>query len=242
MATTTLFHGDCLEVMATLPDNSVDLVLADPPYGTTRCKWDAVIPFKPMWEQLHRVAKERAAIVITASQPFTSALVMSNQRHFRYCWVWEKSKPVGHLNAKRRPLTQHEDVAVFCRRGAPYIPQGLISGNFKNTRPKKAKGEGGEQYGKQRGNYENARFTNYPTSVLKFSTANKTKHPTEKPVDLMAYMIRTYTNPGDVVLDFTMGSGTTGVACKQEGRSFIGIELDDEYFEIAERRIAEVML
>ena len=241
MTNTTLLRGDCIEVMRELPDDSVDLVLCDPPYGTTRCKWDAVIPFAPMWEQLHRIAKERTAIVMTCVQPFTSALVMSNTKAFRYCLVWEKTNATGHLNARRRPMSAHEDLAVFYRRQCTYNPQ-VTDGHQRKTSVRQP-GRSTDVYGAENGlSYDSTR--RMPRSVQTFArdTQKESLHPTQKPVDLMAYLIRTYSDPGDVVLDFTMGSGTTGVACKQEGRSFIGIELDDEYFEIAERRIAGVML
>ena len=239
-----LMLGDCLDRMKEILDGSVDLVLADPPYGTTRCKWDSVIPFEPMWDQLHRVAKERAAIVITASQPFTSALVMSNPSRFRHEWIWIKNRGSNFLNAKREPMKEHESLLVFARGSPKYNRQmqqrtgkglELVGKNVSN-------GESGESFGKNKAYTAKLPELRCPSSWQKFKTPSgkaKTKHPTQKPVDLMAYMVRTYSDPGDVVLDFTMGSGTTGVACKQEGRSFIGIELDKEYFEIAKKRIED---
>jgi site-specific DNA-methyltransferase (adenine-specific) len=232
-----LLLGDCLELMRALPDGSVDAVIADPPYGTTACKWDAVIPFAPMWEQLRRVAKPNAATVLFAAQPFTSALVMSNPREFRYDWVWHKSRASGHLNAKHRPMQAHEHIVVFGRREPSYFPQ-MVAGNPYRIRRSGTKT--GAQYGAHtaiEGDYDGQRW---PRSVQEYSPgANGTKlHPTQKPVDLLAYLVRTYTNPGDTVLDFCMGSGTTGVACAQEGRDFIGIERERAYYEIAQRRIA----
>ncbi len=226
-----LLQGDCLEVMKDIPDGSIDMVLTDPPYGTTACKWDSVIPFEPMWEQLKRVTKKNGAIVLMAAQPFTSALIMSNAKMFKYCWVWEKSKPTGFLNAKRQPLRQTEDVAVFFTGQSPYYPQGLTEVDRVVSRT-------------NRGNYGSCSKTTkqtqtgYPRNVLKFRSACG-QHPTQKPVALMEYLIKTYTNEGETVLDFTMGSGTTGVACVNTGRDFIGIELDETYFGIAQDRIKE---
>ena len=223
--------GDCLEVMKDIPDGSVDMVLTDPPYGTTACKWDSVIPFEPMWEQLKRVTKKNGAIVMTASQPFTSALVMSNPKMFKYNWVWKKSSATGHLNAKRMPMKNHEDVVVFYKRSCVYNPQG--------TKPfgKVVRRENnGDCYGSSgQENYQEV--TNYPRTVQEVHSEGKTTHPTQKPVALMEYLIKTYTNEGETVLDFTMGSGTTGVAAKNLNRDFIGIELDEEYFKIAQQRI-----
>ena len=224
-----LIQGDCLEVMKDIPDGSVDMVLTDPPYGTTACKWDSVIPFEPMWEQLKRITKKNGAIVLTASQPFTSALIMSNVKMFKYCWVWEKSKPTGFLNAKRQPLRQVEDVCAFYLGQSEYHPQGLTETSKMVSRT-------------NRGNYGACskttmqNKTGYPRNVLKFASVDGL-HPTQKPVALMEYLIKTYTNEGETVLDFTMGSGTTGVAAKNLNRDFIGIELDETYFNIARERI-----
>jgi len=228
-----LMQGDCLELMKTIPDGSVDMVLTDPPYGTTACKWDSVIPFEPMWEQLKRVTKKNGAIVMTASQPFTSALVMSNVKMFKYCWVWDKVNPTGHLNAKKRPMKKLEDVAVFCRGLTPYNPQGLVWNPRKKSRSPKTKGS--DCYGRH-GSDNIATWQGYPTERIEVKNENGL-HPTQKPVALMEYLIKTYTNEGETVLDFTMGSGTTGVAAKNLNRSFIGIELDEGYFKIAKDRI-----
>lgn len=227
-----LHHGDCLEVMAGLPDSSVDMILCDLPYGTTACKWDTVIPFEPLWAQYRRVAKRNAAIVLTASQPFTSALVMSNPREFRYCWVWNKAKAANFPQVKRAPLKIHEDVVVF---GGGYRPQ-MTNGPTRKKGGYNVSREAAVSAGAP------AKVNNvyYPKSILDFSVAGNADsglHPTQKPVALMEYLIRTYTQEGETVLDNCMGSGTTGVACANTGRRFIGIERDDKYFAIAKARI-----
>ena len=237
-----LLKGDCLELMQDIPAGSVDLVLTDPPYGTTACKWDSVIPFQPMWAQVRRVLKPNGAAVFTASQPFTSALVMSAVNLFKYALTWEKSRVSGFWDCRFRPLKAHEDVLVFsaggCANGSvnpmTYNPQGLEPGKGRWTA--KPVGSNSRTGSTRSGNRDAA---NYPRSVLRFGSVTRTVHPTQKPVALMEYLIRTYTNPGETVLDFTMGSGTTGVACKNTGRRFIGIERDPDYFAIAERRITE---
>jgi site-specific DNA-methyltransferase (adenine-specific) len=237
-----LMQGDCLEWTKDIPDGSVDMVLADPPYGTTACKWDTVIDLPLMWEQLNRVIKPNGAIVMTASQPFTSALVMSNPNKFRYSLVWDKvNKYTGALNANKMPLRRHEDILVFyeklptynkqMREGLPYSStqttgHGIHTQYGKNTEARITINEGGRN----------------PCSVIEIKGDIKKGHglhPTQKPVALMEDLVRTYTNEGETVLDFTMGSGTTGVACKNLGRKFIGIELDQGYFDIAVKRIGE---
>lgn len=224
-----LHHGDCLELMKALPDASVDMVLCDLPYGATQNKWDSVLPMDALWSEYARICK--GAIVLTASQPFTSALLMSRVDWFRYAWVWEKSAATGHLNAKRMPMKLHEDILVFSQSPAPYYPQGLIPYN-KVTR----RGNNGTNFGAS-GAENFQEFTNYPRSILRFSNDNKPVHPTQKPVALMEYLVRTYTNAGGTVLDNCMGSGTTGVACMNAGRRFIGMEMDAGYFAIAKSRI-----
>jgi DNA modification methylase len=226
--------GDCLEIMATLPDASVDAVICDPPYGTTACKWDSPIPFAPMWEQLKRLIKPRGAIVLFGSQPFTSALVMSNPTWFRYEWVWEKQQPTGHLDARRKPLKAHESILLFADGRVLYNPQGTQPAYIKNGRESK---NGKGVYGNV-GNPDYVTFEqNFPRSVLRVPCLTRgQEHPTQKPVALMSYLVKTYTNEGDTVLDFTFGSCTTGVACIETGRSFIGIENDPEYFRIGQER------
>lgn len=222
-----LMQGDCLERMKEIPSGSVDMILCDLPYGTTACKWDTVIPFEPLWEQYRRIAKKDAAIVLTASQPFTTALIASNMRDFRYCWIYQKNNPTGFLDAQRRPMNDYEDVCVFSRAATTYNPQGVIPKKTKKTT---------EVYGAFGFEYETT-GANYPRRVIQFQRPNKTLHPTQKPVALMEYLIRTYTQEGETVLDNCMGSGTTGVACVRTSRNFIGIERDEGYFKIAQDRI-----
>ena len=226
-----LRFGDCLEVMKDIESGSIDMVLTDPPYGTTACKWYSVINLELMWEQLKRIIKPNGAIVLTSSQPFTSALIMSNVKMFKYCWVWEKTAATGHLNAKRMPMKNHEDILVFYKKQSTYNPQGIKPFN-KIVK----KGGNGSCYGKSENEFfqEN---TNYPRTIQLFKKDSAKLHPTQKPVALMEYLIKTYTNKGETVLDFTMGSGTTGVACKNLNRKFIGIENDINYFGIACDRI-----
>jgi len=234
-----LIQGDCLEKMKDIHDKSVDMVLTDPPYGTTVCKWDTVIPFEPMWEQLNRIIKPNGAILMTANQPFTSALVMSNPKMFKYDWCWRKPKGTGHLNAKKMPMRDKEDIVVFYQKPCMYNPQ-MVSGDPYKAKPGKSKANGEDCYGV----YDDIREDNdgfrYPRQVIEHPIHERGKlHPTQKPVALMEYLIKTYTREGETVLDFAMGSGTTGVACKKINRNFIGIELDLEYFKIAEKRINE---
>ena len=226
-----LYNGDCLEVMKDIPDGSIDAIICDPPYGTTACKWDSIIPLESMWGQLKRVIKPNGAIVLTASQPFTSALIMSNIKMFRYEWVWIKNNSTGFQHANKMPLKKHENICVFYRKQSTYNPQGLLPYGKVNKR-----GSMGENWMEGTKHEYVQEFTNFPTQILEFSK-DKGFHPTQKPVALMEYLIRTYTNENETVLDFTMGSGTTGVACANTNRKFIGIELDKGYFDIAKDRI-----
>jgi len=238
----TLIHGEALEEMEKLEDKSVDLILTDPPYGTTSCSWDFVIDFELMWKQLHRIIKPNGAIVLFGSEPFSSLLRVSNLKNFKYDWVWEKSKSTGFLDCKRKPLKKHEIISVFCKGGRTlYNPQGLIKKKIatvsKGNRGRKSKGANGDVYGNADKDTLQE-YENYPNSILGFNVDMKAKfHPTQKPVPLLEYLIKTYSNEKEVVLDFTMGSGSTGVACKNLKRNFIGIELDKNYFDIAEKRI-----
>ena len=239
-----LLQGDCLELLNQIPDNSVDMVLADLPYGTTACKWDSIIPLAPLWEQYKRVCKPGAAIVLTASQPFTTKLISSNMEMFKYCWVWEKSKATGYFDVQYRPMKNHEDICVFGLGGVSngsdprmnYYPQGLT----ELPSPKKRTGKGIDATSRSgvvaKGDQVS---TGFPKSVLRFGSATKTVHPTQKPIDLMEYLLKTYTLKGQLVLDNTMGSGTTGVACVRTGRGFIGIELDPQFYQVACDRISK---
>ena len=229
-----LMLGDCLDRMAEIPAGSVDMVLADLPYGVTACAWDSVIPLDPLWEHYRRVVKPNGAIVLTASQPFTSALVLSNPKWFKYEWVWAKQKPTGFLDARRKPLRAHESVLVFCRNAAPYFPQGLVPVNVKNGRKNKA--ANGVYGAVASGNYIQ-REGKFPRSVIEFRTDTSNPHPAAKPVALLEYMIQTYTNEGETVLDNAMGSGSTGVACVNTGRLFVGIEREPHYFDLGRSRI-----
>ena len=228
-----LMLGDTLERMREIPDGSVDMVMADLPYGTTACKWDSVIPFESLWGQYRRVCKKNAAIVLTASQPFTSALVMSNVKEFKHEWVWLKP-PSGNLNAKKMPMAGHESVLVFTQGKIGYNPQGLIHSPF--TRKANSVSKTGVYRNQNPKDYVQE-FTNYPSTKLDIIKDRDGVHPTQKPVALMEYLVKTYTNPGELVLDNTMGSGTTGVACMNTDRRFIGIERDETYFAIAQARI-----
>ena len=243
--------GDCLSVMKDIPCNSIDMVLADPPYGTTACKWDSVISLEPMWEQLKRVIKPNGAIVLMAQTPFDKVLGASNLPMLKYEWIWEKTAATGHLNAKRSPMKAHENVLVysddsedhenmlvFYRKQPIYNPQ-KTTGHSPVHGYKKKHDADGECYGSTVSVSGGGATDRYPRSVQVFSSdKQKCKlHPTQKPVALMEYMIKTYTNEGETVLDFAMGSGTTGVACLNLDRNFIGIEKDEEYFNLSRRRI-----
>jgi site-specific DNA-methyltransferase (adenine-specific) len=236
----TFYQGDCLVEMDKIEDKSIDAIICDLPYGTTQCKWDSIIDIGKLWEQYKRVIKTNGAIVLTAAQPFTSILVMSNIELFKYSLVWDKTTKTNHLNAKKQPLRRTEDIVLFYKKQCTYNPQGLIKGDFNNYRPNHFKYKKGDKvYGEQKEHSNTSCFTNYPDNVLCFSNGNfKSLHPTQKPVELMEYLIKTYTNEGENVLDNCMGSGTTGVACKKTGRNFIGIEKDEKYFQIAVSRVS----
>ena len=237
-----LRQGDCLELMKDIPDKSIDMILCDLPYGTTACKWDIVIPFEPLWEQYNRIIKDNGAIVLFGNEPFTSMLICSNLKGFKYRWDWNKKIPSGMGYAKYRPMQQTEDIAVFTKNGEKtvYNPQMI-----KREKPIKSGGNSiqagvysgfkcmgeGKEY-KKTYDYKN------PVTLLEFDKIRRgSLHPTQKPVDLLEYLIKTYTNEGETVLDNTMGSGSTGVACINTNRNFIGMELDENYFNIAKERI-----
>lgn len=237
-----LILGDCLEKMKDISDGSVDMILCDLPYGTTACKWDTVIPFESLWAEYKRIIKKKGAIVLFGSQPFTSALVMSEPVWFKYDWVWRKPKGTGHLNAKKMPLRDKEDILVFYASQCTYNPQFTIGTPYKNKAGKNH--EATTSMTDCYGDYTNFRNDNdgkrYPKQILEFGVVERgTVHPTQKPVALCEYLIKTYTNEGETVMDNTMGSGTTGVACINTGRNFIGIERDEKYFNIAKQRIEE---
>lgn len=239
-----LVYGDCLEKMKDIASNSVDMVLADPPYGTTACKWDSIINLDLMWQHLNSVVKPNGAIVIFGVEPFSSMLRMSNLTSFKYDWIWQKDKATNHLNSKRQPMRRNEIISVFYRKQYPYNPQ-LTKKDPKNIRPPTTKREQAENYGAMTKKSVRSIPINmsYPNETLKFrgcfGDKGQSFHPTQKPIKLLKYLIRTYTNENDTVLDFTMGSGSTGIACKNLGRNFIGIELDEKYFNIAKERITK---
>lgn len=241
-----LYHDDCFNVFPQLEDKSIDLVLCDMPYGTTACKWDTVLDLEAMWGELRRIVKDNTAIVLTASQPFTTTLICSNRDWFKYCWVWHKTCGAGFLNAKNAPIKYHEDIVIFssasaanrCKNRMTYNPQGLIKVNKikRNCASRDRNDTIGSRSGRLEGTEYIQEYENYPTTYLKYPNDTKL-HPTRKPVALMEYLIKTYSNEGDTVLDFCMGSGTTGVACKNLNRQFIGIEKEEKYFNIAKDRI-----
>lgn len=236
-----LIHGDCLEKMKEIESGSIDMILTDPPYGTTACKWDSIIPLEPMWEQLKRIIKPNGAIVMTASQPFTTKLISSNYKMFKYCMVYQKTKATNYLQAKKQAMKYHEDVVIFYDAQCTYNPQMVDGRPYKKTHRKGNKDDA--VYNKDTRNSGDVTVNNgqrYPSSVIekiKNPSGRGQLHPTQKPVALMEYLIKTYTNENEIVLDFTMGSGTTGVACKNLDRKFIGIELDETYFNIAKDRV-----
>lgn len=237
-----LLQGDCLQLMQNIEDKSVDLILCDLPYGTTQNRWDIVIPFDALWVQYKRIVKDNGAIVLFGSQPFTSMLVCSNLKMFKYEWIYEKTQPSGHLNAKRMPMKYHENILVFYKKQPTYNPIKTQGHKRKQSKGQIVEETGNGCYGVQTGaNYDSTE--RYPKSIQVFSNGlmkQRSLHPTQKPVELLEYLIKTYTNENDLVLDNCMGSGSTGVAALNTNRNFIGIELDEQYFEIARRRIMKV--
>lgn len=233
-----LRRGDCLELMKDIPDGSVDLILCDLPYGRTQNRWDKVIPFEPLWEQYKRIIKENGCIALFAQPPFDKALGASNPKMFRYEWIWEKSRATGHLNSKKMPMRAHENILIFYKKAPTYNPQGV---KRKATPTVRKGGKGnGTNYGKSDKDALQE-FENFPRDVLRFASLGESAHSTQKPVLLLEYLVKTYTNAGDVVLDNCMGSGSTGVACVNTGRSFIGIELEQNFFDLAVLRIGKAM-
>jgi site-specific DNA-methyltransferase (adenine-specific) len=235
MEANQIYHGDCMELLPLVPDASVDMVLCDPPFGTTRNSWDSVLPLDRLWVQYKRVVKPNGAIVLFASQPFTTALINSNAKMFRYCWIWDKTKGGNFLLAKKQPVKSHEDICIFYNLQPTYNPQMVIRGRVRK--------KGG---GKASTNFDvipTISFNNeyYPTTILTYSTGSRKDHwhPTQKPIELCEYLIKTYTNPGEIVLDNCLGSGTTAIACINTGRQYIGIEKEEQYFNAALERIKQ---
>lgn len=227
-----LYLGDCLEKMKEISSGSVDMVLCDLPYGTTKNKWDTILPLDELWKHYDRIVKDNGAILLFGSQPFTTILNYSNIANYRYEWVWVKNNSTGFQLANKRPLKKHELISVFYKKQPTYNPQGLIECKKINKR-----GSMGENWSEMKSNSYIQQWTNYPTQILEYKYDKKKLHPTQKPVALLEYLIKTYTNENEIVLDNTMGSGSTGVACINTNRKFIGIELDEKYFEIAKSRI-----
>jgi len=227
-----IYQRDGIEGMKLIPDKSIDMILCDLPYGTTRNKWDSIIPFDELWTQYERVIKDNGAIVLTCSQPFTTALNQSNPSLYRYEWIWIKNNTTGFQLANKRPLKKHENISVFYKKQPTYNPQGLKEYGKENRR-----GSTGENWSEMKSDSYVQKFTNYPTQILEFAYDSDKYHPTQKPVDLFAYLIKTYTNEGETVLDNCMGSGTTAVAAVRNNRNFIGFELEREYVEIANKRL-----
>lgn len=250
MSDIQLFNADCLEKMKDIPDNSIDLILTDPPYGTTSSKWDKEIPFSLMWNEIKRIIKSKSAIVLFGAEPFTSKLILSNIEMFKYNWYWNKSCNAGFVNAKLKPMNTIETISIFSKgttannknneeTNMHYFPQGLIKCNKVRTMGNKAKQDNTYARPSNIGNYFKQEWTNYPRNYLEFQREGKCVHPCQKPITILEYLIKTYTLENETVLDFTMGSGSTGVAAVNLNRKFIGIELNTEYFEIAKKRIAD---
>lgn len=236
-----IYNENCIgdKGMCLVPDKSVDMIFCDLPYGTTACKWDTIIPFEPLWKQYERIIKDNGAIVLFGSQPFTSELIHSNLKLFKYCWVWDKVRGVGHLNAKKRPMMATEDICVFYKKPCTYNPQ-----MREREKPRKSQNHATQEvYGKTQDNFEgDVLDKKYPINLITFSkSAQKdfTLHPTQKPVDLLEYLIKTYTNENEIVLDNCIGSGSTAIACININRQYIGFELDENYYNIAKQRILD---
>jgi DNA modification methylase len=232
-----IYNEDCLEGMKKIKDKSIDMILCDLPYGTTQCKWDTIIPFEPLWEQYERIIKNNGAIVLFGCEPFSSHLRISNLKLYKYDWVWDKVKGTGFLNAKRQPMRNHELISVFYKKQCFYNPQKTTG--HKNKKSFRRKDLQTDVYGTMNNDYNYESTERYPRSIQVFSTdtQNSSLHPTQKPVELCEYLIKTYTNEGETVLDNCMGSGTTAIACINTNRNYIGFELDENYYNIANERI-----
>lgn len=239
-----LWNGDCLKLMKDIPDKSMDAIICDLPYGTTACKWDSVIPFESIWEQYKRIIKDNGAIVLFGSEPFSSALRMSNIDNYKYDWYWNKSKPVGFANAKKMPLKDIETISVFYKKPPIYNPQGLIKCDREisnSTKTKKQNNITAINGGAFKTKSYKQEFTNYPRQVLKYGI-EQGLHPTQKPLELLKYLVKTYTNENDWVLDNTCGSNTTGIACYDLNRNYIGIEKDIDIYNVAKKRMEKNIL
>lgn len=238
-----IFNTDCIAGMSMYPDNSIDMILCDLPYGVTNCKWDSIIPFTALWEQYKRIIKPRGAIVLTACQPFTTCLIHSNQKWFRYCWYWVKNQPTGFTFAKKQPLRCVEDICVFYEAAPTYNPQGII--HLENPIFNKGKtsthGRDEVYHSDTLGKDTYTSIINYPRQTLNIK-CERGLHPTQKPVALFEYLIQTYTNPGELVMDNCMGSGTTAIACIQSGRNYTGFELNSSYFKITMHRVEKALI
>ena len=234
-----LLHGDCLSLMKDIPDNSIDMILCDMPYGTTQCKWDSVLDLPTVWNCINRVTKVNTAVCLFSAQPFTSVLVNSNLTNYRTEWIWEKPAATGFFNAKIQPLRAHENIVIFYRKKPTYNPQ-ITHGHQRKT-ARKHNVIQSECYGKEVSVQDYDSTSRYPRDIIRFSSDKQLSnlHPTQKPVSICEYLIKTYSNKGEIVLDFTMGSGSTGVACLNTDRKFIGIEKDDNYFNVAKNRIEQ---
>jgi site-specific DNA-methyltransferase (adenine-specific) len=233
----SLIHGDCLKVMGNIPDKSIDMICTDLPYGTTRCKWDIIIPFEDLWPHYKRIIKDNGAIVLFGAEPFSSHMRLSNLKNYKYDWIWDKVKGTGFLNAKKQPMRNHEVISVFYKKQCTYNPQKTTG--HQNKKSFKRKELQTEVYGKTDKDYYYESTERYPRSIQVFSTDTQCSslHPTQKPLALVEYLIKTYTNEGETVLDSCMGSGTSGLAAKNTNRAYIGIELKENYYEIAKKRI-----
>ena len=241
-----IYLGDCLELMPLIADESIDMILCDLPYGTTACKWDTIIPFDVLWKQYERLIKPNGAIVLTASQPFTSALVMSNPKLFRYEWIWSKNMGGNFLMAEKQPMKQHENILVFSIKATKYYPikEDRLESGLKRVKSSPVKGGGASEmsvYGERNRTIKKYDDKRFPQYVQKFNV-QRGLHPTQKPVELFEYLIKTYTDEGDTVLDNCIGSGTTAIACKKSKRNFIGIEKEQKYFDIANKRLNEILI
>ena len=234
-----LIHGECIEEMKKLKDKSIDLILCDLPYGTTDCSWDNIIDFNLLWEQYHRIIKDNGAIVLFSAQPFTTKLINSNLKNYKYSWYWIKNKCTGFTFAKHQPMRKVEDINVFYKKKPLYVPQGLIKLDKPKLKKRKPKKQNSDDIYKTSTLLKEhvIEYTNYPNNVLYFDKEIKNVHPTQKPNDLLEYLIKTYTREGDLILDNCMGSGSCGVAAAKNKRRFIGIELNKDYFDIAKNRI-----